>query len=214
MRLHFLRKKENMASFAKSKENYIEETSCCKVPCVLSKCGTFLICGQCGEEVIVVPVGQTIEQALLDHARKNTEAAKRTTVSPLRHNAIQIMQHFGESTFLLANDQWELWNVKNKTKEDIEHIDKLVMGIINVYVMNRCIAGDADDIMVQDIAEALYNDKEYLERMSRKAILEISAKIGCGILELQQEMLEICVHEPLKEVLSGFCSTEVYQAKT
>ena len=123
-----------MASFAKSYGNTIGTTSCCDAHCKVSGDKSTLVCMVCDNEVIVVPVGVTHEQALIDHARETTQKAKRTTVSPVRHNAIQIMQHFGESTFLLANDQWELWNIKDKTEEDVGYLDKLVIGIMKDYL--------------------------------------------------------------------------------
>jgi len=200
-----------MASFAKLYADYtVGKTSCCGVYPLPSNDKSCFQCRVCNQEVIVVPVGKTIEEALLSHAKENTEKAKRTTVSPLRHNAIQIMQDFGETTYVIAEDQWNLWRLGiNKTSGQRKEQDKLVLYIINVYIMTKKGGFNIDDIRVADIGEAMYNDKDYLRRMFTEKAVPIADRLGITVAALANEMIEICVHKKLKEVLYEFSSAEV-----
>ncbi len=154
----------------------------------------------CGEEVVPVHTGVTMEQALLEHARKQTAKAKRTTVTPIRHNAIQIMQDFGEHTYSLAHDSWDMWN---KGKEYFKDIDRLTLGIINVFVLTW-IAKNNGRIQTQDIAGALYQDSDYLKRLVEQRALPVAKKLSISQEDMIAELLEVCVHPPLKKVLQDY----------
>jgi hypothetical protein len=200
-----------MASFIRARgRELIGVTSCCDAPTKPSQDKTHLVCRGCEEEVVPLQIGVTMEQALLEHARKTNTAAKRTTVSAIRHNTVQLMQEFGEHTMAFATDQWELWQLGNKrTIEQNNQMDHLAMGIINVFVMKWTLRKHMDSITVTDVAEAMYQDPKYLRRLCEERLVPLAIKLNIPTKELINETLKVCVHEPLREVLNGFQDTEV-----
>ena len=199
-----------MSSFVKVDSlNNIGLTTCCQAYVKVSDDGATMHCVKCKEEIVAIPVGKTVEQALMEHAKKTNAQAKITSVSPIRHNAVQLMQEFGDSTMMLAIDQWLLWNIKKKSEEDIKELDALVCGIINVFVMNTMLKQTPPPITAQDIAEELYKDKKYLERLCKEKVWQLANTIGFSVADMLKEMIEVCVHPPLKGVLNDFYDTEL-----